>query len=130
MQLNYDLADRGVGIQRILIVPTHLWPEGRTYPLGSIRSWIDEQLSRGIVLYLVREGDLSSEQDLLGDFGIYGDFATGAHELDSGSRTVRFILSFDPRSIKLARDRWERLLLFATPYEVPRSCAMEPPGRG
>jgi hypothetical protein len=29
---------------------------------------------------------------------------------------VRFVLSFDPRSLKLARDRWERLLLFATPY--------------
>jgi hypothetical protein len=84
----------------------------------TIRSWINEQSCGGIAISLVRERDLASEPDLLGDFGIYGDTAMGTHELDSDSRTVRFILSFDPRSLKLARDRWERLLLFATPYQV------------
>jgi hypothetical protein len=126
MQQNLELAGRGVGIERILILPPHLWPEGRTAPSVTIRSWIDEQCSGGIAISLVRERDLASEPDLLGDVGIYGDVATGAHELDTDSRTVRFVLSFDSRSLKLARDRWERLLLFATPYSVRGPCGRDP----
>jgi hypothetical protein len=126
MQLNLELAGRGVRIERILILPPHLWPEDRAVPLATIRGWADEQCSGGIAISLVRERDLASEPDLLGDFGIYGQTATGTHELDGGSRTVRFVLSFDPRSHKLARDRWERLLLFATPYRVNVGCGRGP----
>src|SRR5262249_40526094 len=31
-------------------------------------------------------------------------------------RTVRFVLHFDPQTIRLARDRWQRLALYATPF--------------
>jgi hypothetical protein len=126
MQQNLELAGRGVRIERILILPPHLWPEGRAVPSVAIWGWIAEQCSGGIAISLVRERDLASEPDLLGDFGIYGDTAMGTHELDTESRTVRFVLSFDPRSLKLARDRWERLLLFATPYQLTASCDTEP----
>ena len=57
-----------------------------------------------------------NEQDLLRDFGIYGDRATGEQELDEESRTVRFVLSFDQPSIRLARDGWDSLTLLAFPY--------------
>ncbi len=127
MQLNYELAARGVRIERVLILPPGLWPEGRVAPAAAIRRWIDEQRSAGIAISLIREGDLAAEPDLVGDFGIYGDIAVGAHELDGGSRTVRFLLSFDPRSLKLARDRWERLLLFAAPYQMGVFSDMGPP---
>jgi hypothetical protein len=79
---------------------------------------------------LVREADVASEPDLLCDFGIYGDRATGTQELDEQSRTLRFILQFDRQSIRIARDRWARLALYATAYAglldaLPRQ---EPPG--
>jgi hypothetical protein len=65
---------------------------------------------------LVRESEIAAEPDLLVDFGIYDDRATGIQELDDRSRTLRFILSFDRPSMKLARDRWSRLALYATSY--------------
>jgi hypothetical protein len=65
---------------------------------------------------LVRESEIGGEADLLCDFGIYGDRATGIQELDELSRTLRFMLLFDKQSIKLAQDRWARLSLYATAY--------------
>jgi len=50
---------------------------------------------------------------LVSDFGIYGSIATGEHEMDERCRTLRFTLSFDPRDIELARQRWERIELFS-----------------
>ena len=66
---------------------------------------------------LVRESDLSKEQDLLRDFAVYGDRATGTQELDEQSHTLRFILAFDEQSIRQALDRWERLKLFAISFQ-------------
>jgi len=117
MRLNYELINRGVRIERILILGWNLWPPETRLPMNSIRRWIEEQHYRGIAISLVRETDLVNEQDLLRDFGIYGDRATGEQELDNDSRTVRFVLSFDEPSRRLARDRWDRLHLFAIPYE-------------
>jgi len=117
MRLNYELIHRGVRIERILILGWNLWPPEVRLPTNSIRRWIEEQHYRGIAVSLVRETDLVNEQDLLRDFGIYGDRATGEQELDNDSRTVRFVLSFDEPSRRLARDRWDRLHLFAIPYE-------------
>ena len=67
-------------------------------------------------MVLVRESDIASEPDLLADFGIYGERATGEQELDDQSRTIRFILHFDPQSVRLARDRWDRLQLYTTSF--------------
>ena len=65
---------------------------------------------------LVRESDIACEWELLADFGIYGDRAVGVQELDEQARTIRFILDFSPQSIRLARDRWEKVALYTTPY--------------
>ena len=56
------------------------------------------------------------DRALLCDFGIYDNRATGVQELDEQSRTVRFQLSFVVSSVRLAQDRWTRLLLYAKPY--------------
>jgi hypothetical protein len=116
IRLNYDLLDRGVGIERIVILGWNLWLPEIYLPGNSIRRWLDEQYYRGISLALVRESDLLNEPDLLRDFGIYGTRATGEQELDEESRTVRFELRFDEPGIRLAADRWERLKLYARPY--------------
>src|SRR6516164_6542436 len=116
MQVNFQAAKRGVQIERIVILGSNLWAPTETFPVPEVRAWVDEQHERGIKVLLVRESEISGEADLLCDFGIYGERATGIQELDEQSRTVRFILMFDKQSIRPAQDRWERLSLYATPY--------------
>jgi len=116
MKLNYELLGKGLHIERILILGWNLWPPESLLPGRRIRQWIEDQHFRGIDIKLVRENDLTNEPELLRDFGIYADRATGEQETDGESRTVRFVLCFDQASIRLTQDRWGRLLLFARPY--------------
>jgi hypothetical protein len=116
MQLNYDLLDAGVRIERVLILSDFFWPAAALLPSADIRHWIDEQYQRGISIGLVRESDIDTEPELLCDFGIYGDRATGLWELDNQCRTVRFTLDFSEQSIRLATERWRGLLLYAIFY--------------
>jgi hypothetical protein len=116
MQFNYALLDRGMKIERAFILGWNLWPPELALPDHSIRSWIEEQHYRGVEVWLVRETELVCETGLLCDFGIYGDEATGQQELDEASRTICYTLSFDPSAIRLAKDRWVRLALFAQSY--------------
>ena len=116
MQLNYDLLDAGVRIERVLILSDFFWPAAALLPSADIRHWIDEQYQRGISIGLVRESDIETKPELLCDFGIYGDRATGLWELDNQCRTVRFTLDFSQESIRLATERWRGLLLYAISY--------------
>jgi hypothetical protein len=116
MRINFQAAKRGVEIERIVILGSTLWGPGEILPVREVKSWIEEQRERGIKVSLVRESEIGGEAELLSDFGIYGDRATGIQEMDEQSRTLRFILLFDKQSIKLAEDRWARLSLYATPY--------------
>ena len=116
MQANFTAAHRGVLIERVIILRDDLWPRGDPLPHKSILPWIEEQHNQGLWLTLVRERDLASEPELLGDMGIYGDRAVGLQELDEHSRTVRFTLLFDTQNVHLARDRWERLAFFTISF--------------
>jgi hypothetical protein len=116
MRLNVALAQKGLRIERIIILRDSLWPEGSRLPLPAIRPWIQHQHESGIVVSLVREGDIAGESDLAADFGLYGDRAVGIQEVDEEARTVSFVLEFDEASIRLARAWWDRLLLYASPY--------------
>jgi hypothetical protein len=116
MQVNFQAAKRGVEIERIVILGSTLWAPGEIFPVPEVRGWIHEQHERGIKVFLVRESEIGGEADLLCDFGIYGDRATGIQELDEEAKTARFILLFDKQSIKLAQDRWARLSLYTTSY--------------
>lgn len=116
MNANFAAVRRGVLIERIVILTDDLWPREAVIPPGPIGRWIESQHDFGMWICLVRESELSKEPDLLCDMGIYGDRAWGVQELDQDARTLRFLLRFDGDSIRLARDRWQRLLLFATPF--------------
>ena len=115
MQFNYELVGRGIRIERVHILSDELWPFDEKLPTVGILEWLVEQRGQGIHVSLLRESDLPKEPDLLRDFAIYGDRATGTQELDEDSRTVRFVLSFDEPSIQQALDRWERLTLYSVP---------------
>lgn len=125
MRLNYQMLDKGLRIERILILGPDLWPYDEDLPRPRIRKWIEDQHYRGISVSLVSEAHLQYEPELFWDFGIYGDRVTGAQELDEQSRTIRFTLRFDAASIRLAADRWERLQLFVILYSeiLDRSAA-------
>ncbi len=117
MQFNYELVGRGIRIERVHILSDELWPFDEKLPTAEILEWLVEQRGHGIHVALIRESDLSKEPDLLRDFAIYGDRATGMQELDEQSHTVRFVLAFDEQSRLHTLDRWERLKLFSTSFE-------------
>jgi hypothetical protein len=116
MKANFDAAYRGVHVERIIILRDDLWPHDSILPGASILPWIEEQHEHGISVRLVRESDVTSEPDLLADFGVYGDRACGTQEVDERSRTVRFSLHFDPQSVRLSKDRWQRLSVYSNPF--------------
>jgi hypothetical protein len=115
MQLNYELAARGYRIERVHILSDELWPFDEKLPANAILNWLIDQQGRGIYVSIVRESDLSKEPELVRDFAVYGDRATGTQELDDKSHTLRFVLAFDETSIRQALVQWERLKLFASP---------------
>lgn len=116
MQVNYDLVKRGFRIERVHILADDVWPFEAKLPSGGLLDWLVEQQDRGIHVSLVRERDLANEPDLLRDFAIYGDRATGTQDLDEGGRTREFALSFDPQVHRQAMERWERLKLFSVSF--------------
>jgi len=116
MQLNYDLIQLGVRIERTLILNDFFWPPAAALPAKVICQWIEDQYKRGIVIRLVRESEIEAEPELLRDFGIYGHRATGQLELDEQCRTERFTLDFTPNGLELFEERWRRLLLFAVSF--------------
>jgi hypothetical protein len=126
MRANFEAVRRGVLIERVVILRDDLWPREAPLPTVEARSWIEEQHNHGVWVLLVRESDLATESDLLIDIGIYGTRAVGTQELDDRSRTLRFTLIFDTQAVRLARDRWDRLYLFATPFQTLLDRA--PPG--
>ncbi len=117
MEFNYELVGRGIRIERVHILSDELWPFDEKLPTAGILEWLVEQRGHGIHVSLIRESDLAKEPDLLRDFAIYGDRATGMQELDEQSHTVRFVLAFDEQSRQQALDRWERLKLFSNSFE-------------
>jgi hypothetical protein len=116
MRLNFEMVRRGLRIDRIVILRDSLWPKGHPLPSAEILPWIEEQHDQGIWVSLVRESELGTEPELLCDLGVYDERAAGIQELDDRSRTLRFILHFDQPNIRHARERWERLLLYADSY--------------
>jgi hypothetical protein len=115
IRLNYELLDRGLHIERMLILPETLWLPRSAAPSDSIRIWIEEQHYRGVTLSLVRQSDLIRDSDLIADFGIYGHRAIGEQELDEQSRTIRFRLVFGEGAVHRARARWDRIKVFSVP---------------
>lgn len=117
MRENYDAINRGVVIERIIVLPETLWQAGQLLPSETILPWIKDQYNHGVWVMLCLENDLECEPDLPQDFGIYGDQAVGTQLLDEECRTREFLLEFSAEAAKLASERWERVKLHATPLK-------------
>ncbi len=118
MRENYDAINRGVIIERIIILPPSLWPTGQLLPSETILPWIKDQYNHGVWVVLCLENDLEGEPDLPMDFGIYGSQAVGTQSLDEECRTREFLLEFNREAVALAGERWERVKLHATPLRT------------
>jgi hypothetical protein len=124
MRVNFEAVQRGVLIERVVILQDDLWPADHLLPAASILPWIEGQHNNGIWIALVRESDLQREPELLCDIGIYSDRAVGTQEVDENCRTLRFTLELDPQAVQVADDRWKRLILYTRSFsslldEVP-----------
>lgn len=118
MKTNFELHENGpLNIERIVILGNDAWPWNESLPVERIHRWIREQHDHGIWIKLVRESMLTQEPELIGDVGIYGSRAVGVQELDDECRTVRFTLTFNFDEVTKAEDRWNRLSVYATPYQ-------------
>ena len=53
MQLDYDLIQLGLRIERTLVLSDFFWPPAALLPAKIICQWIEEQYKRGIVIRLV-----------------------------------------------------------------------------
>ena len=115
LELNYELQEKkNLGIERIVILADHLWPQSQKLPSESIADWIFEQHNHGIWVELVRVSQLEIESDLLADFGLYGDTAYGVQTLDNKSRTMRFSLSFNDNDVEQGVQKWKRLKMYSS----------------
>jgi hypothetical protein len=117
-QLNLELHDSGVvSIERTAIIADHLWAPDATFPVEPLHDWLDQQHRHGIWLRLVRESALENDTDLLCDLGIYGSRGVGFQTADPAGRTIRFTLDFNFEKVQQAEVNWNRLSLYAIPYE-------------
>ena len=115
LELNYELQEKkNLGIERIVILVDHLWPQSQKLPSESIADWIFEQHNHGIWVELVRVSQLELESDLLADTGLYGDTAYGVQTLDNKSRTMQFSLSFNDNDVEQGVQKWKRLKMYST----------------
>ncbi len=118
MRLNYELvAARSISIERIAIIADDLWPLDSPIPVEPIHRWLKEQHKHGIKIRAARLSSLATESDLVVDSGIYGFRARGVQQIDADGRTIQFSLSFDFKHVLAAEAKWERLSIYATPFE-------------
>lgn len=63
MNVNLDVAHRGVRIERIVILRDHLWHADELLPSTKILPWISEPHNHGLWIMVVRESELTREAD-------------------------------------------------------------------
>ena len=124
LRINCELAARGINVTRIIVHRRREPTECSRWAPSRITAWMKMQLKAGIRLLYIDEQVLLHEKDLLADFGIYGSIAVGILDADdTSSRTLQFRLSFDPMDLEIHREKWERLLLYATEWHPSESDA-------
>ena len=104
--------------KRIFIIWDAVWED------QGIRDWIAEQEATGIDVAVVRRSEIPAEEDLLHDFGIYGERAVGYQFLDSDCRTLKFEFHFGREMHQKTLDRFKTLELYATAESAAEYLAM------
>lgn len=114
LRFNLDLLQKGVDIERIFIVRDDVWDSAK------IKNWIrqqrdykvkidGEQKENKIRIAVTKESLIPVKENLLEDYGIYGNRAMGVQNIDDKSKTTTFDLYFDKAKIAKARRDFEKL---------------------
>ncbi len=61
MRVNFEAAEDGLLIERIVLLRDELWPAGELLPLPAIFPWVKEQHNHGLRVLVVRESELARE---------------------------------------------------------------------
>jgi len=124
IRFNFDLLQKGVGIERIFIVREAVWDSTK------IKNWIRQQrdyrvkidgkqTENRIRIAVASEGRIPAEENLIEDYGIYGDRAVGVQNIDDKCKTTTFDLYFDKAKIAKAKRSFEKLKVhILTPDEL------------
>ena len=59
-----------LNIERIGIVPDHIWPQHERFPVEPIHSWLQAQHQHNIIVKLVRQSSVADEPDLITDLSV------------------------------------------------------------
>lgn len=97
-----------VDINKIFIIWDAVWDN------EDIKKRVKEQVESEMNIAVIRQSEIPPEEDLLHDFGIYGQRAVGYQFLDEKCRTERFELHFNRTMYMKTLDRFNRLKLYAT----------------
>jgi len=114
LKLCLELIDaQQLRMHRICILSDEMWPESQPLPHTRIVRWIEEHVTHGVPVGLIRESSLMLDDDLLVDMGVYGSHAVG-HQLTSETEgTSKFVLQFDFDAVAGAEVIWKRLHAYA-----------------
>ena len=107
IEFNKSIAGR-VCIERIFIIWDNLWESDK------IKEWILDQKQGGIKVFVVKKSELPAQEELLHDFGIYGDIAVGYQILDEECNTLKFKLSFNKDYYLKTEERFNQLKVYST----------------
>lgn len=94
--------------KRIFVVWDDIWKNRK------VQDWIIDQKNAGIEVLVVRKGEISTEEDVFHDIGIYGDKAVGYQFFDKDCRTIKFELYFDRETYNQTVERFAKLAVYAT----------------
>lgn len=105
-------------VRKIFIINDKLWEN------ASIKRWINDQKQqgknadkdKGLEVYVIKEKNIGKNEDVVYDFGIYGERAVGYQELlevANNEFRMTYNLYFSQEWIQLTKRRFDRLMEYA-----------------
>ncbi|VTR91602.1 Membrane protein OS=Rhodopirellula europaea 6C GN=RE6C_02843 PE=4 SV=1 [Gemmata massiliana] len=116
LRATFAAVNRGVLVERVLVISDTLWPGDRVLPTDDVRPWIEDQHNHGLRVILLRERDLPTDTSGPIDTCVFDDWGVGTRDLDDRSQTVRVALDFAPGAVRAARERLDRLSQIGIPF--------------
>lgn len=106
-------------VKKIFILNDKLWEDANT------KTWIKDQkkrgenadLNKGVDVYVIKEKNIGKNEDIIFDFGIYGDRAVGyqeLHEIADNEFRMTYNLYFSKEKIQLTNIRFKKLMEYAS----------------
>ena len=121
LKLCLELIDaQQLSMRRVCILSDEIWPASQLLPHPTIVRWIEEHVTHGVPVGLIRESSMMLDDDLRVDMGIYGSHAVGHQLMSETEGSGKFVLQFDFNAVASAEEIWLRLCAYAKDYKEIR----------